>query len=450
MSKLKLGPCCSVIGCSLRAGTNLLSEIKTFRFPRNQKKREAWIAAVKREGWIPTSNSRICSKHFISGKPSDDPENPDYIPSKLPPRPDPSASKVSVKDMDLNVTEVKSYKDMRAGKHLVMSEIENILKLNKSNKEQVKSLQSEVLTLTCEWKQLNSDVDLNDDQIIHFYTGLRSSKMFFALLTYLTTSWSPSTQSPPTPLQFYLVLMKLRLGLTHNDLALRFHCTCATISAIFHDWLNVMTQRLSSLIHWPSREDIRKNLPALFKSAPFNSVRCIIDCSEIFIDHPTSHSEGAMTHSNFNSHETIKFLIAISPTGSITFLSKSWGGRASDETITKSSGLLDLLEEGDIVMANRGFSSPEYFTEKGVQLFIPASPRGTTPLAGQEVCVSRHMSRLRMHVERAICRIKKYCILRQTLPMNLVKRRPKDTVATVDKILLVCSALSNLDKSFIQ
>ncbi|XP_077104692.1 uncharacterized protein LOC143757589 [Siphateles boraxobius] len=355
-----------------------------------------------------------------------------------------------VEDMDINVTEVKSYNDMCLGKDLTMSDIEDMQKLNTSYTEQVRSLESKGQTVTCERKQLKSDVDLNNDQIIHVYTGLRSSKVFFALLTYLTTSWSPRTQSLPTPLQFYLVLMKLRLGLTHEDLAFRFNCSCATISAIFHDWLNVMTQRFSFLIHWPSREEIKKNLPALFKSPPFNSVRCIIDCSEIFIDRPTSLSERTMTYSNCKSHNTIKFLVGISPTGSITFLSKSWGGRASDETITKSSGLIDLLEEGDIVMAGRGFSFPEDFAAKGVQLLIPASPRGKTPLSGQEVTVSRHMSRLRAHMERAIGRIKKFCILRQTLPMNLVKRRSKDTVATVDKILLVCSALSNLDMSLIQ
>uniref|UniRef100_A0A8C2G091 Uncharacterized protein n=1 Tax=Cyprinus carpio TaxID=7962 RepID=A0A8C2G091_CYPCA len=353
-----------------------------------------------------------------------------------------------VEYMDTDVTEVKSYSEMCVGTDLTMKDIENMEKLNTSYKEQVRSLESKVRTLTCERKQLKSNVDLKDDQIIHFYTGLRSSKVFFALLTYLTTTWSPRTQSPPTALQFYLVLIKLRLDLTHKDLAFRFHCSCATISAIFHDC--IMTQRFTSLIHWPSKEEIKKNLPALFRSPPFSSVRCIIDCSKIFIDRPTSLSARAMTYSNYKSHNTIKFLVGISPTGSITFPFKTWGGRASDKTITKSSGLIDLLEEGDIVMADGGFSFPEYFAAKGVQLLIPASTHGKTQISGQEVSVSRHMSRMRIHVERAIGRIKNYCILRQTLPINLVKRRSKDTVATVDKILLVCSALSNLEKSLIQ
>ncbi len=124
-----------------------------------------------------------------------------------------------------------------------MRDIEDMEKLNTSYKEQVRSLESKVQTFTRERKQLKSDVDLKDDQIIHFYTGLNSSKVFFALLTYLTTAWSP-----PTALQFYLVLMKLRLGLTHKDLAFRFHCSCATISSIFHEWLDIMAQRFTSVM----------------------------------------------------------------------------------------------------------------------------------------------------------------------------------------------------------
>ncbi len=57
-------------------------------------------------------------------------------------------------------------------------------------------------------------------------------------------------------------------------------------------------------------------------------------------------------------------------------------------------------------MADRGFSFPEYFAAKGVRLLIPASTRGKTQLSGQEVSVSRHMSRMMIHVEIAIGRIK--------------------------------------------
>ncbi|KAG1973994.1 glycosyltransferase family 92 protein [Pimephales promelas] len=99
----------------------------------------------------------------IPGKPSDDPLHPDYIPSKLPHRPDTfrnmdryqrslrRASQVSemsigvqpteeVQDMDIDVTQVKSFNDMCVGTDLTMSDIEDMQKQNTSYKEQMQCL----------------------------------------------------------------------------------------------------------------------------------------------------------------------------------------------------------------------------------------------------------------------------------------------------------------------
>ena len=46
---------------------------------------------------------------------------------------------------------------------------------------------------------------------------------------------------------------------------------------------------------------------------------CIVDCSETFIERPTSLVARAPTYSNYKSHITMKYLVAISPTGAIIF-----------------------------------------------------------------------------------------------------------------------------------
>ncbi|XP_049459235.1 uncharacterized protein LOC125905337 [Epinephelus fuscoguttatus] len=345
--------------------------------------------------------------------------------------------------------ESTKFESTSVGTDLSMKNIEDLLSENAALKHHDKEVEMKIKAHKESKIQQGSPVcDLQHDNKVKFYTGLPSASMFFTLLTYLTTAWTPTTSTVTPEKQLFAVLTKLRLGLTHQDLAYRFNSSCGTISAIFHDWLHVMSERLQCLICWPSREHVRKSLPDLFRTKLFKGVRCIIDCSEIFIQRPTSLSARALTYSQYKSHNTVKFLIGISPTGAVTFLSKAWGGRASNKVITQQSGLIDVLEQGNVVLADRGFNFPEYFATKGVRLLVP-STRGKTVLTGLEVSRSRQMSRARIHVERSIGKLKAFHILKNTLPISMIKHRTSDSMATINKILLVCAALSNLDKPLV-
>ena len=60
-----MGWTCSAFGCHNRYGKD---KVQFYRFPAEKKRRNSWIAAVKRDGWIPTEYSRLCSAHFITGQ----------------------------------------------------------------------------------------------------------------------------------------------------------------------------------------------------------------------------------------------------------------------------------------------------------------------------------------------------------------------------------------------
>ena len=47
------------------------------------RKRTAWIRATARKNWQPRSWDRVCSRHFVSGWPSDFIEDVDYRPTQL-------------------------------------------------------------------------------------------------------------------------------------------------------------------------------------------------------------------------------------------------------------------------------------------------------------------------------------------------------------------------------
>ncbi|KAF8792679.1 hypothetical protein HNY73_004249 [Argiope bruennichi] len=52
-----------------------------FHFPKDPLRRRRWELATRRANWKASNKSRLCSKHFITGKPSKDPKHPDYVPS---------------------------------------------------------------------------------------------------------------------------------------------------------------------------------------------------------------------------------------------------------------------------------------------------------------------------------------------------------------------------------
>jgi len=223
------------------------------------------------------------------------------------------------------------------------------------------------------WSNIKSDKKMN------FYTGLSSILLFNALFSLIEpflkkiTYWrgtkhsktissklskrtfSPSSQKKLSPKdELFLTLMRLRLGLLNEDLADRFNISPASCSNTFKTWIRFLNDTLGkALVCWLPKESILENMPKVYRKAGHNKLRVIIDCSEVFIERAKALDTQAATWSDYKSHNTFKFLIGISPTGFITFLSDCYGGRASDKFICADSEFYDCLEAYDEVMADR-------------------------------------------------------------------------------------------------
>ena len=87
----------------------------------------------------------------------------------------------------------------------------------------------------------------------------------------------------------------------------------------------------------------------------------------------------------------------------MSFISKAFGGRASDKLITQKSGFLDNREYGDQVLADRvadrGFLTEEELAFRGATLTIPSFTKAFKQLSMKNVEQSRRLARVRIHVE---------------------------------------------------
>ena len=131
-----------------------------------------------------------------------------------------------------------------------------------------------------------------------------------------------------------------------EDIGYRFGVHASTVSRNFHRVLDVTFVRTAHLSKWPdNRETLRLTMPMSFRK--FSKECCvIIDCSEIFIERPSDSLVRVQVWCNYKHHSTIKFLIGITPEGTI---SECVGGRMSDKEIVEQSSLLQHLLPGKCI-----------------------------------------------------------------------------------------------------
>ncbi len=155
-----------------------------------------------------------------------------------------------------------------------------------------------------------------------------------------------------------LCLVKLKLNLTFTSLGALFCVSRVSAAAWFDCTLKELTNVARLGVVWFDRATVQARMPTSFK-ALFPKTRCIIDCSEVYCEKPKSQKKHVLLYSHYKSHCTMKFLVACAPSGEIVFLSHAFGGRSTDAQITVKSGFLNLIERGDLIMADKGFPKIE-------------------------------------------------------------------------------------------
>lgn len=290
---------------------------------------------------------------------------------------------------------------------------------------------------------------VEDDKTCNYYTGITSFSVLSKLYTYL----EPSLDQPFCNLSkdqlFVMTLTKLRLNPPLSSLAYDYNVSVTTVSNYFHRTLYIIYECCKWAIEPTTKAILVKHTPDKFV-IQFGSRRVyIIDCFEIFCQTPSKLKAASGHYSNYKKHETIKFLIAIHPDSTIAFISAGFAGRCSDREIFRQSNLIDLIEEDDVVLADKGFDIADLVTSKKSSLNIPNFLRKKKQFSLQELSEDKQITTHRIHVERVIGYLReKYSILSSTIPVNTLARF-QNGLTIIDLIVKVASILVSLNKSII-
>lgn len=271
-----------------------------------------------------------------------------------------------------------------------------------------------------------------DDRKTRLCTGLPSLAVFTWLLDFVSGHFASFDYINKAD-QLFMTLMKLRLGLTTQDLAFRFNTSMYSIENILSDAIPKMACKLNFLISWPVRTHPR-NIPRPFKPN-FKDCSIIIDCLEFPTERPLNITAESQTWSDTKHQNTIKCLVGITPYGSFSYVSQCWGGRITDRELVLVSGVLGHIHCGDLVITCKDFSIEQELSDKKAKLIVLES------LDSPEKLISDYeLAAVSLFIKKAFERIKRYKILSQTLPIPLLPY--------IDEVVTCCLAFSNLQPKF--
>jgi len=378
----------SPIKCGSRSGRDKTKRF--FRLPSvithqgeraldlSRRRQLEWLARIKRKNVRPEQylNTRVCSDHFVSGSPCAlfDENNPDWAPSlnfglyesesmdsveaksgryeraaersrkrainELQPEVDPETleadDETTNEGNSVHTQTDLSMKELDEDKAKLMQDVSQL-------KTQLELTKEENMGLRQAAKKLKQEVEdyspseasfKDDDEKVFYYTGLSTWELLQKLFTYVKPYLKQHSSLSPFQ-QLLVTLMRLHLNLSGQDLEYRFKVHASTISRTFEFVIALLYAKLKHLIIWPTRDALKKTMPmVVHKHYP----RCvvIIDCFEIFVDRPTDLLARAQTYSQYKHHNTVKYLIGITPQGTVSYISEGWGGRTSDKYIILS------------------------------------------------------------------------------------------------------------------
>ena len=458
--------CKNSTGCNSERSKVGLPKLSFHSFPDiTSAKGKAWIKRIHRDpdsNFVVGKNTKICSEHFkdddfvfsnlsLTGERRR--LKHDAIPSifawkKTNARISLTSQKaLQPPDIDVHVKQIKLLSLNKYVEEEIVGTLHDGMESVCNLDPPITDLQKEILELKTKLSEAENKLERslfrlenikNDDSLVKFYTGFTDYGTLIAFYEEILESdasvmrqWSGQRSECDYDEmkvgaacklslleQLFLTLVRIRLGLPELDLAVRFGISQSSVSRITNTWINLMYHNFKLIETFPSWHIVKKYMPESFKKE-YPNTRIIIDATEFSIERPSSLLSQACTFSSYKNRNTIKVLIGVTPSGAISFVSEAYEGSISDRKLVEVSGLLEKLEAGDEVMADKGFTIQDLMIPYGIRLNMPPFLQSKSQMAASDVFLTKKIARLRVHVERAIGRVKEFRILQGNIPASI-------------------------------
>ena len=125
----------------------------------------------------------------------------------------------------------------------------------------------------------------------------------------------------------------------------------------------------------------------------------------MFLKTPSSLAVQALLWSEYKHHCTFKFLVVITPNGTVSWVSPCYGGSTTDVYIVQDSGFLDILKPYIISYGRLGVQD-QVRSYHRCCLAIPPSASKGNQVTSSDIRMTSKVANVKIFVEKAIARMK--------------------------------------------
>ncbi|XP_061564142.1 uncharacterized protein LOC133419145 [Cololabis saira] len=220
--------------------------------------------------------------------------------------------------------------------------------------------------------------------------------------------------------EFFMFCLHVAVGMREQVLSGMFGVSTSTVNRILIIWSNYLYHVLGTVQIWMTREQVTRTMPVKVQNGCPN-VRAIVGCVEFECESSETTTFQSEKLSNQKTCTKFKALIGVAPCGSITFASKLFTSSISDMELTRQSGILNLLEPGDELVADKDFVIGDLLLDVGAKLIMPPS-KHKDDFSKVDHDRAQAIAQLGILFEKVIRRIKEYQIWDSPLPLTLAGR----------------------------